>query len=95
MFRALVGAAVGLLFASQALAQTPRCAPHGQIVMRLAVQYQERLLFEARQDGFPLEIWVNLDTGTWTVLSVLPDGNACVSAHGIEFQPHTPSPGDL
>ena len=66
-------------------------------------KYGEEPLFQANgllfsaQDGRPYKsgmmYFVNQDTGTWSLISLYPDGTACMVANGRDFEPYTgPSP---
>jgi hypothetical protein len=66
-------------------------------------KYGEEPLFQANglqfsaQDGRPYKsgmmYFVNQDSGTWSLISLYPDGTACMVANGRDFEPYTgPSP---
>ena len=65
-----------------AQAQAP-CAPRDMLIERLDEQYGEQLQSLGLQpDGSILEIYANLETGTFTVLVSRPDGSSCMSGSG-------------
>ena len=92
--------AVVLLFAVLATAAEAghilQCGPHDRIVNRLSEKYQEaRKATGTVNDNQVMEIFVS-KSGTWTVLSISPDGAACVVAAGknwrdVPWEPGTPS----
>lgn len=63
------------------------CGPRADIVRQLEDRYGE-----ARQGmglGGPasiFEVWVNLETGTWTILKTYTNGVACIFAAGDGWQ---------
>lgn len=69
------------------------CGPTWQIRSDLrAVPWEEAPLIALTRsdmsDRASLEVWVNLATGTWTVLEVTDEGQACVVAVGDELDPY-------
>lgn len=80
--RALILAAGLACAAVPAVAQAP-CGPYDAIVDVLTGQHGEASVLRMMADaGFVLEIWINAQTETWTVLMVRPDGTACLPAYG-------------
>ncbi len=81
-----------LAWAKYALAQA-NCAPRDFIAMRLATGYGEALQSRGYiNETQILEIYVAQDTGTWTVLTVQSNGNACVLTSGQHFVTLPPEP---
>lgn len=61
------------------------CGPRKELVETLLEQYQEVPLIRGETPGVTLEMFVAPRTGTWTVITVDPDGVACVQAAGNNF----------
>jgi hypothetical protein len=70
--------------ASTALAN---CAPREIVADRLASKYGEAVQNIGINDrGQLVEIFANIETGSWTVVQTSPGGPACVVAAGQGFQ---------
>lgn len=69
--------------------QAPQCAPNDKVVEFLLEKYGEkREMMAIRANGQLLEVFANLETGTYTVLSSTPEGLSCKIDDGegyIEF----------
>jgi len=80
--------AAALLTAPQATAQAA-CGPHERVVAHLATRFAEtrQALGLAARGTAMIEVFANLDTGSWTVLLTQPDGTACMIASGTAFEP--------
>lgn len=72
------------------------CEPVGMMMNNIA-KYEEEPLFEARTilqhvNGEWFEgqsmMFVNQSTGTYSFLTLYPDGTACMTAVGREFRPY-------
>lgn len=72
------------------------CEPVG-IMMNNIAKYEEEPLFEARTilqhvNGQWFEgqsmMFVNQSTGTYSLITLYPDGTACMTAAGREFMPY-------
>lgn len=95
----LRGAIVAAVTAAAALSW-PSPAPAGEncIAREKAVGVLARKYGESRR-GFGLqahdliELYANLETGTWTALVTSPDGQACVVAFGEAWTETRPEPG--
>ncbi len=77
-----------LIFATQnAFAQTAQCAPRPDVLAALADKYGEarRGIGIAGQNAV-MELFVNADTGTWTMIATTPDGKTCLIASGSNFE---------
>ena len=81
-------AAVGLtlLGAGFALADTPRCAPHADMLSVLAKQYGEAPQAIGIVNGNTVLEVLSSKTGSFTVLVTRPDGVACILAAGQDFE---------
>jgi hypothetical protein len=70
-----------------AAAQTPRqgpvCAPRAEMVAKLAEKYGEtRSDLMLDQRGNMMELLINAETGTWTMLVSIPGGPTCILTRG-------------
>jgi len=84
-----------LAFATPTLAQDTRCEPYPSIAAMLTDQYGERRTsvgLEAR--GGLVEVWVNPENGSWTLVGVMPGGSACLVLWGEAWQGTVPPAGD-
>lgn len=71
-----------------ALAQDgTRCASRVAIAENLSVKYgEQQTAFGLAESGQSMiEVWASPETGTWTILVSLPDGQSCMVASGIGF----------
>jgi hypothetical protein len=73
------------------------CAPAIEMLRNVSV-YNEEPLFvgEGGVVGADGELFtggsmffVNQDTGTWSLMTLYPDGTACMTAFGSNFEPYT------
>ena len=73
------------------------CEPVGMMMNNIA-KYEEEPLFEARTilqhvNGEWFEgqsmMFVNWDTSTYSFITLYPDGTACMTAVGVEFEPYS------
>jgi hypothetical protein len=69
-----------------------------QIALQNAEDYGETVLFtgvgiQYTLDGSPISndafLFVNQDTGTWALITMYPDGSACLSTVGYGFEPYS------
>lgn len=89
----LLGFGVGLLMAATILTGSIRsahagtaCGDRETIVERLTTLYNEyRASMMVDAAGNLVEIYSNLDTGTWTLLITRPQGATCVVSSGGNF----------
>lgn len=86
-------AAIGLLLVlgtGSAIAtepSAPPCLAYDQAAAHLSKQYAERPVgVGLKTDGNVLQIFASRKTGTWTLLSIRPDGTSCVIAAGQHWQ---------
>lgn len=85
---ALVVALLAMARATPLGAQVPMgpampCHDHAEMTRQLAATYDEAPVSLGLQAGGKrLEIFASARTGTWTILSTTPDGEACVVAVG-------------
>jgi len=75
------------LFAAPATAQVIICAPYADMTGMLAARLGEtRMVTGLDPRGMIIETFGNADTGTWSLISITPDMNACVIASGQLLQ---------
>ena len=90
-------AAVLSLMAGSVAAQT-NCAPHADVVERLAAGYGEyRQGRGLAADNTVMEVYASLETGTWTIVVTRANGIACLVASGRGYEPTNelaPPPGE-
>lgn len=88
-----LGLAISLLAGFSILTGLPRtadaamtCGEHGEIVDRLSDEYAEfRTSLMVDSEGNLVEVYSNLETGTWTLLITWPRGRTCVVSSGNNF----------
>lgn len=69
------------------------CGSHDKIAQTLQTQYGESVVARGLQSATRLfEVWRSGETGSWTVLAVLPNGTACVMASGTAWTEEKPVP---
>ncbi|SDY55084.1 hypothetical protein [Citreimonas salinaria] len=91
--KSLIAAFVVTLFATSAIAQSG-CVPHADAMeVRAGTHSEERIGMGLSANGTLMEIWANHDTGTWTILRVLPSGIACIAELGSHFMLYEVTPG--
>jgi hypothetical protein len=76
-----------------ARAQGQQCAPYDALRAHLQDKYAEAMIWQGI--GGPetvAQLWVNAETGTWTVVMYRADGVGCMVASGQESQAITPPP---
>jgi len=79
-------AGIVMLCASTASAQN--CAPHDVVMRNLAERYGETRQAIALVDpsGSVMELWANLETGTWTLTGTNPGEPTCFVVAGQGYQ---------
>ena len=78
-----------------AAAAQPNCATHDVVLERLADGWGERVVAMGLSSTESLvEIWANIDTGSWSVTVTMPAGPTCLVASGQGFELAQPPPGD-
>lgn len=76
-----------------AFAQTSQCAPYPVLSAHLTEKYGEAVVWVGNQSPAAiLELWVNPETGTWTIVQYQASGNACMVVSGDGSQPLAPPP---
>lgn len=69
------------------------CMPAEEMKASLVDWYGETPVAEPSQEGE--QMWASDRTGTWTMVRLLADGNACVVAQGENWMAGIDSPGKL
>ena len=81
----LCAALMAVFFVSPAFGQS--CGNFQAAHNNLAEKYGEAPVGEGlTHDGAALRVYANPETGTWTVLTIHPNGVACVRASGEDWQ---------
>jgi hypothetical protein len=90
---AILTAGAALVFAATTAtnAQSPPCGPREALATALEQGFgEQRLSHGVLDSGALLELWAAQDGSTWTLLTVRPDGIACVVATGNSWAMPTP-----
>lgn len=74
--------AAAVIMAQAIIAPNDRCGIRHFIAMKLEVQYGESHQFSFIQSQKIVEVWMNIDTETWTILVTDMDGMTCMNASG-------------
>lgn len=86
MKKVLLASVLALTLTTPLQAQQVQCGPRDNMVSYLEDTYNEVRQAEAlSSNSLIMELYVNDDSGTWTVVYTLPDGNSCYVAHGTNF----------
>jgi hypothetical protein len=81
-----LAACASLAALAPAVAATPKCAPHGEMVSLLSAKYKEAPKGLGLVHGSRVvELFVSR-TGTWTILATKLDGRACIIAAGNDWE---------
>ena len=84
----LSGVVLALLSGTVLAQESPRCLPHERFQMILQEKYGEtRYVIGLSDDKRIMEIWGNLEAGSWTATMTTPDGMTCFAATGSSFDP--------
>jgi hypothetical protein len=90
MIRAII---IGALFASPALAQSRNCAERERVIERLGGTFGEsRQSIGLAANNQVMEVFANLESGSWTVTVTLPSGMTCLIASGMAYENIPPAP---
>lgn len=87
MFRFAV-ASVALFMGTQAYGQGQQCYPRDVVLENLQGQFGESVQsLGIAANGTILEMFANVETGTWTAVVTAPDGSvSCLVASGEAFE---------
>lgn len=80
--RAITATAAIIAALATPLAAQQNCAPHEVVVERLYEKYGERLAFEGLGSSTLMQLFVNPDKGTWSIVSLTPSKMGCLMTHG-------------
>ncbi|MDA0366880.1 MAG: hypothetical protein O3C65_13475 [Proteobacteria bacterium] len=87
---ALVAAFAGLVLAhtTTANAQSHICGKYETIAAKLSAQFGEKAVASgvSTNGGAYVEFWASDSRGTWSVVTVLPNGMSCLTSAGRDFQ---------
>ena len=80
--------------APHAAAQTRICGEYDVITAKLTAQFGEQAIASGTSHNGRayVEIWASEKSGTWSVVTVLPNGMSCLTSAGQDFQPLTGKP---
>jgi hypothetical protein len=73
-------------------ASARQCIGMNNMAAALKKEFGEQRRFEGMSGGVIAELWVNDDSGTWTLFMVTPQGLACVVAAGTSAGWVNPAP---
>ncbi len=65
------------------------CGTTAEVVARLTSEFGEAVAAEGSAgpgNSLRMQVYVNRDSQSWTVVMHTPDGNSCVVADGVDFQ---------
>ncbi len=62
------------------------CAPYEDVKQTLSDDYGEVPIGRGLANGAIVETWANLETGSFTVNVIFPDGRACLIASGENWE---------
>ena len=83
---------LSLLAATQAQGQA-QCGPRDTVVQFLADTYGEtRQAAGLERSGALVEMFANMETGSWTAIASSADGTSCLLADGTGWQPDEAEP---
>jgi hypothetical protein len=61
------------------------CSGPGILPQLLAGDYGEAVAGQGVSDGTLVQLWRNSETGTWTILAIVPDGPVCALTSGEDW----------
>lgn len=88
----------GLIWATQnAYAQAAQCAERSMVIERLQSKYGEsRQSIGLGQNNAVVEVYASQNSGTWTIIVTMPNGQSCLVASGESYEhlaEQAPKPG--
>lgn len=82
-----------LVLADDLRAQPAQCGPVEQVLTHLADRYGEQLIGKGQgPNGTQLMMFAHPEGDTWTVIGVMPGGQACFIASGANWDVHEFTP---
>lgn len=85
--RTLAIAALVASFAAPAFGQSQNCGPREDVVTALTERFGESVQNRGiSEGGLLVEMWGNVDSGSWTALVTTPDSVSCIVASGQGFE---------
>lgn len=85
MKRVLIAAAA-VFMALPAFGQQSNCGPREAVLQVLARYGETRQSIGLAGSGSVVEMWANLETGTWTAVVTGTDGTSCIAVDGQGFE---------
>lgn len=77
---------LALAMPAPAIAQAPPCAPFDNVVQQLGEDYGESAIgYGLSTNGAATVVFVNENTGTWSIVILTPDGMGCMPAAGGDW----------
>lgn len=91
-----IAAAALALGLSAGAGHAQECGPTDVARHTLADRFGEQPVARGLDSrGVIMELWVSVETGTWTVLIIGPDGEACLAGYGTDMALIEPAIGQL
>ena len=73
--------------AAEPTRQGPTCRPWREVNQYLDHKFAEQpVAYGVQDNGSLLQIYASADTGTWTLVSMQPDGTACLLGAGNSWE---------
>ena len=89
-----LAAVLALMAGPVAAQQIPRCAAHADMTRILFMGYGEVSIFRATDEFRRMvEVFANVDTGTWSQTLTAPGEPTCITTTGRNFE-LAPPPGE-
>ena len=78
---------LGAMLPSNAQQAQSNCMSYAVLEASLSNEYGEHPFWEgmAANNQMIIQGWVNEESGTWTIVTVLLDGTACLSVYGSQY----------
>lgn len=88
LFFALGAALTGAAVVTPAAAAPHICGQYEAITSKLTAQFGEKAVASgtSRNGRAYIEFWASEDSGTWSVVTVMPNGVSCLTSAGQDFQ---------
>lgn len=80
------GIALAMLWPREASAQAPQCLPYGKMLEYLSTRYREKLTGLGMISPNAIVQLFASEAGTWTILAIGRDGQACVMSSGTGWE---------